>query len=85
MKEKIDRVRNALVALGARNIEVAQVEGEDTMRVKVLFSRGAMQSNFWFYMPGAQVRAMEPSDIAAEVMSALRQEANIVFDRLGVR
>lgn len=85
MKEKLNRVWSALIALGAKGVEITHLEDEDVMRVKALLSRGKMQSNFWFYLPGAYVRAREPAEIAAEAFSALRAEAESVFDQLCVR
>lgn len=85
MKEKIDRLRNALIALGAKRLEVTQVNGEDTVCVKALVARGAMHSNFWYYIPASRVLDTDPSDLAAEVFSVLRAEADSVFDQLCVR
>lgn len=85
MNEQIERLRHALIARGAKNVEVTLIDDGDTVCVKALFTRGTMASNFWFYMPSTRASDVEPIDLADEVLSVLRAEADRVFDQLGVR
>lgn len=85
MNDRTERLRHALVAQGVKSVEVALVDGQQTVCVKALFTRGQMSSNFWFYFPESRMETTDPVDLAAEVASALRMESDSVFDQLCIR
>lgn len=85
MNERMERLRRALIAQGVKGVEVTLVDGQQTVSVKALFTRGQMSSNFWFYFPESKMETTEPVDLADEVVCALRMESDSVFDQLCVR